>query len=84
MTFRVQSGWYPTALRYEEVLSKYNYRSISRDGSQVDLIDINSIEELIELQTELKKQPGTQWGIVIDDGDFPEYKEITIYDNYLE
>lgn len=84
MTFRIRSGWYQDASEYKEILSKYNYRSISRDESQVDLIDINSIEELVELQTELKKQPGTQWGIVIDDGEFPEYKTITIYDNYLE
>lgn len=84
MTFRIRSGWYQDASDYKEVLSKYNYRSVDRDGSQVDLIDINSIEELVELQTELKKQPGTQWGIVIDDGEFPEYKTITIYNDYLE
>lgn len=84
MTFRIRSGWYDDASEYKEVLSKYNYRSVDRDDFQIDLIDINSLEELVELQTELKKQPGTQWGIVIDDGEYPEYKTITIYDNYLE
>lgn len=84
MTFRIRSNWEQGASDYKEVLSKYNYRSVDRDGPSIDLIDINSIEELIELQTELKKQPGTQWGIVIDDGEYPEYKTITIYDNYLD
>lgn len=84
MTFRIRSGWYQDAPEYKEVLSKYNYRSVVRDGFPIDLIDIKSVEELVELQTELKKQPGTQWGIVIDDGEYPEYKTITIYDNYLE
>lgn len=84
MTFRIKSDRYCNAPDYKEVLSKYNYRSVDRDGLSIDLIDIKSVEELVELQTELKKQPGTQWGIVIDDGEYPEYKTITIYDDYLE
>ena len=82
MTFQIDQMTYRD---YGEVLKKYNYRVIEIEDKEIPiaLVDINSIEELIELQTELKKQPGKQWGIVIDDGTYPDYKEITIYDNYL-
>lgn len=92
MKFAVIGADYRNIFRYNEILLKYNAKQKTiveqYDGEEVYnyyLIEINSIEELITLQKELKQK------IIITDSftdrvNWNDYNILTIviYDNYIE